>query len=191
MNHFKLIYQDYRLLLQRRKKFDPRQIKDRILARVYQRYPAFFRRWAKTAEIIEFSDIPWTPFDGEISYSRIALITTGGVHLSSQKPFNMKDPSGDPSFREIPANALSANLCITHDYYDHSDADKDINIVFPIERIRLLKRFGEIGDINTRHFSFMGHITGPHIETLLRETAPRVAGKLKEDGVNVALLTPA
>lgn len=119
------------------------------------------------------------------------MITTGGVHLSSQKPFDMKDPSGDPSFREIPADTPSENLCITHNYYDHSDADKDINIVFPIERLRLLKQFGEIGDINPRHFSFMGHIMGPHIETLLRETAPRVADKLKEGGVKAAILTPA
>jgi D-proline reductase (dithiol) PrdB len=171
--------------------FDPRQIKDRILARVYQRYPALFKRWVEKAEIIEFSEVPWTPFDGEISRSRIALITTGGVHLSSQQLFDMKDPYGDPSFREIPANTPSENLCITHNYYDHSDADKDINIVFPIERIRLLKQFGEIGEINTRHFSFMGHLLGPHIDTLLNESAPRVAGMLKEDGVTVLILTPA
>jgi D-proline reductase (dithiol) PrdB len=177
--------------LQRRKKFDPRHIKDRILAKVYQRYPALFKRWVKKAEIIEFSDIPWTPFDGETSQSRIALITTGGVHLSSQQPFDMKDPSGDPSFREIPADTHPDNLTITHIYYDHWDADRDINIVFPIERIRLLKNSGEIGSINSRHFSFMGHISGQHIDTLINETASRVARILKGDGVDVAILTPA
>ncbi len=103
----------------------------------------------------------------------------------------MKDPSGDPSFREIPADTPPNNLTITHIYYDHSDADKDINIVFPIERIRLLKDMGEIGAVNDRHFSFMGHIRGYHIDTLLNETAPRVASILKEDGVDVAILTPA
>lgn len=103
----------------------------------------------------------------------------------------MKDPSGDPSFREIPANEPPDNLLITHIYYDHSDADKDINIVFPIERIRLLKQFGEIGDVNARHFSFMGHVMGHHIDTLFNQTAPSVAGKLTEDGVDVAILTPA
>lgn len=119
------------------------------------------------------------------------MITTGGVHLSSQHPFNMKDPSGDSSFREIPADTTPDNLSITHIYYDHSDADKDINIIFPIERIRLLKNAGEIGSVNSRHFSFMGHIRGNHIEALLNETAPRVASILKEDGVDVAILTPA
>jgi D-proline reductase (dithiol) PrdB len=50
---------------------------------------------------------------------------------------------------------------------------------------------GEIGAVNDRHFSFMGHIKGNHIDTLLNETAPRVAKMLKEDGVDVAILTPA
>jgi D-proline reductase (dithiol) PrdB len=103
----------------------------------------------------------------------------------------MKDSCGDPSFREIPADTTTDNLTITHIYYDHSDADKDINIVFPIERIRLLKNSGEIGSVNPRHFSFMGHIRGNHIDTLLNETAPRVASILKGDGVDVAILTPA
>jgi D-proline reductase (dithiol) PrdB len=103
----------------------------------------------------------------------------------------MKDPSGDPSFREIPAETKPDNLSITHIYYDHSDADKDINIVFPIERIQLLKNSGEIGSVNPRHFSFMGHIKGHHIDRLLSETAPRVANKLKQDNVDVAILTPA
>ena len=103
----------------------------------------------------------------------------------------MLDPSGDPSFREIAADTTPDNLTITHIYYDHSDADKDINIVFPIERIRLLKDMGEIGALNDRHFSFMGHIQSNHIDTLLNETAPQVTTMLKGDGVDVVILTPA
>ena len=103
----------------------------------------------------------------------------------------MKDPAGDPTFREIPADTSHENLTITHDYYDHSDADKDINIVFPIERVLDLKELGNIGDVNYRHFSFMGHITNQHVHTLMRATAPRVAAALKADGVDIVILTPA
>ena len=127
----------------------------------------------------------------DISRCRLALITTGGVHLRSQPPFDMKDPAGDPSFREIPADASPRNLKITHNYYDHSDADRDINIVFPIERIRILEEEGDIGAVNHRHFSFMGHITHHHIDTLVTDTAPRVAAMLKADGVDITILTPA
>jgi D-proline reductase (dithiol) PrdB len=103
----------------------------------------------------------------------------------------MKDPAGDPTFREIPADISHENLAITHNYYDHSDADKDINIVFPIERVLELKKFGDIGDVNRRHFSFMGHITNHHVHTLMRTTAPQVASALKADGVDIVILTPA
>ncbi|MHC4459190.1 MAG: glycine/sarcosine/betaine reductase selenoprotein B family protein [Planctomycetota bacterium] len=179
------------MILVKEKKFEPRQLKDKFAAKLLTKYPILFNKWAKKADILEFRDSPWMPFAGDTVRSRIALITTGGVHLLSQQPFNMKDPSGDPSFREIPADTPPDNLSITHIYYDHTDADKDINIVFPIERIRLLRQFGEIGSVNPRHFSFMGHISGQHIDTLINETAPRVANKLKEDNVDVTILTPA
>jgi len=103
----------------------------------------------------------------------------------------MTDPSGDPTFREIPADASPSDLLIKHNYYDHSDADKDINILLPIERVFDLKQAGDIGDVNYRHFSFMGHIMHHHIDTLIEKTAPQVATELKSDNVDIAILTPA
>ena len=126
-----------------------------------------------------------------MTLSRLALITTGGVHLRSQMPFNMKDPSGDPSFREIPADTPPVDLTITHNYYDHRDADEDINIMLPIQRAIDLQEAGDIGQVNGRHFSFMGHITGPHIDTLMEKTAPQVATLLKADDVDLVILAPA
>jgi len=171
--------------------FDLREKKDKFIAKWLTKYPSLFRKWVHHTKFIEFSDSPWAPFDSDISTSRLALVTTGGVHLKSQKPFNMKDPSGDPTFREIPADTQPADLTITHNYYDHADADKDINIVFPIERVQELKQSNEVGDVNYRHFSFMGHIMHHHIKTLMKETAPRVAAALKSDNVDIVILTPA
>ena len=140
---------------------------------------------------MEFSQSPWNEIDKPIYECRLALITTAGVHLKSQTPFNMKDPNGDPSYREIPADICASDLTITHNYYDHSDADRDINIVFPIERVQTLEESGDIGCINYRHFSFMGHITHHHIHTLVNDTVPIVVDMLKTDGVDIAILTPA
>jgi len=172
-------------------KFDFREKKDQFIAKLLTKYPSLFRKWVHRSKFIEFSDSPWTPFDGDISTCRLALVTTGGVHLKSQKPFNMKDPAGDPTFREIPADTQTEDLTITHNYYDHADADKDVNIVFPIERVQELNQSNEIGDVNYRHFSFMGHIMHHHIKTLMKETAPRVAAALKSDEVDIVILTPA
>jgi D-proline reductase (dithiol) PrdB len=166
-------------------------MQNRLVAKLLRRFPTLFKKWVQRSRFIEFSDSPWTQLDRDISRCRLALITTGGVHLRSQTPFNMADPAGDPTFREIPANTSPNDLSITHNYYDHADADKDINIVLPIERVQDLKKFGEIGDINARHFSFMGHIKQHHIDTLVNNTAPKVAEALRLDGVDIAILTPA
>jgi D-proline reductase (dithiol) PrdB len=168
-----------------------KQLKDKLIARLFTRYPSRLRRYAQKARIARYSQTPWTSFMGDLAKSRLALITTAGVHLKSQPPFDMKDRQGDPSFREIPAEAKPADLSITHNYYDHRDAVRDVNIVFPLERVRLLEQFGEIGQVNHCHFSFMGHISNRHLDTLINETAPRVAEKLRADGVDIALLTPA
>ena len=168
-----------------------RQIKNKIFGRLFTKHPALVNLWARHSNFVEFSNSPWTPLTKATHQCRLALVTTGGVHLMSQHPFDMMNPDGDPTFREIPADTSPEDLEITHDYYDHTDADRDINVVFPIGRVLELKNSGEIGDVNHRHFSFMGHIKNLHISTLLNNTAPRVASALKEDGVDIAILTPA
>lgn len=168
-----------------------RQKKDKFIANLLTKYPRLLDKWIQKSEFIEFNDSPWTQLEREVNQCRVTLITSGGVHLKSQTPFNMTDPAGDPTFREIPANISPSDLTITHNYYDHSDAEKDINIILPIERIQDLKQSDDIGDVNHRHFSFMGHIMHHHIDTLMKDTAPNVAAKLKSDKVDIAILTPA
>jgi D-proline reductase (dithiol) PrdB len=103
----------------------------------------------------------------------------------------MTDSMGDPTFRVIDAGTITGDYTITHDYYDHRDADRDLNIVFPIERLEELHAIGCIGGLSDMHFSFMGHIDGRHVETLLNRKVPRVARILKDLQVDAVLLTPA
>ena len=117
---------------------------------------------------------------------RLALVTTGGVHLPDQLRFDIDDPSGDCSYREIPAGA--ADLTWTHAYY-RPDEKTDLDSVFPLWTLRELEREGVVGELGPRHFSFMGAIHDPG--PLAAETAPEVAGKLVEDGVEAVLLTPS
>jgi D-proline reductase (dithiol) PrdB len=165
--------------------------KDRILAKFFTRYPVLVDRWAESKEFVTNLDTPWAMLSKEVSECRIALVTTAGVHLRMQPPYDMEDKDGDPTFREISSHTLPAELTITHNYYDHRDADQDINVVFPIQRLRELRAKGMIGGIAPRHFAFMGHISGRHLGTLLRRTGPEVARLLKEDGAEAVFLTPA
>jgi D-proline reductase (dithiol) PrdB len=168
-----------------------RRSKDRILARLFTRFPALVHRWAKSHKFVVNVDTPWTPLSKTLKQCRVALVTTAGVHLRSQPPYDMEDKDGDPSFREIPSNTPLSDLMITHNYYDHGDADLDINIVLPAERLRELAAERIIAGIAPRHFSFMGHILGRHVETLVTRTAPAVAALLKGDGADIVFLTPA
>jgi D-proline reductase (dithiol) PrdB len=118
--------------------------------------------------------------------SRLALVTTGGVHLPDQPRFDIDDPAGDCSYREIPATAN--DLTWTHAYY-RPDEGSDLDAVFPLETLRRLVRDGVVGELAPRHFSFMGAIHD--LDPLAESTAPEVAGKLVEDQVDVVLLTPS
>ena len=168
-----------------------RQIKDKFIAVLLAKYPALFDYWVKSGKFREFADTPWVDMTKDVSKCRLALITTGGVHLKSQTPFDMVDPDGDPGFREIPSDSSVEDLMITHNYYDHRDADQDINIVLPVERVRELKETKEIAEIASCHLSFMGHIINKKIDELIDKTAPEVVRLLKNDNVDIVLLTPA
>ena len=64
---------------------------------------------------------------------------------------------------------------ITHDYYDHRDADKDINIVLPVQRLTDMAAAGFICSVAARHIGYMGHIDKQHIATLVNRSAPETA----------------
>lgn len=167
------------------------RMKNRGLAALATAFPSLGDRFAAgyRAERQD-DDVPWYAVTKPLATSTIALVTTAGVHQREQPPYDMHDRDGDPSFRELDLERPLDSLMITHDYYDHTDADRDLNVVLPVERLRELAAAGEIGGVARLGYGFMGHITGPHLETLKRRTAPEVAGRLKMARVDVALLAP-
>ena len=162
-----------------------------MVVQAFKHVPWLASRWAKSHQFVEGRDIPWTPLSKPVAESVIALVTTAGVHLKSQEPFDMDDPDGDPSFREIPSDARKEDLTITHKYYDHSAADRDINVVLPLDRMREFVAGGRIRGVAPVVYGFMGHIHGRHLARLLAESAPEVARRLKSDGADAVVLTPA
>ncbi len=168
-----------------------KNIRNKLLAKLLTRFPSLADRAAQKVETYEVTDNdPWTPVIKELSDSRLALITTAGVHLKSQEPFDMVNTDGDATFRVILNDLPVSDYAITHDYYDHSDADKDVNIVFPIDRLRELVEGSFIGSLAARHYGFMGHIDGALVDELVTKTAPAVARMLAQDMVDCVLLTP-
>ena len=120
-----------------------------------------------------------------LSEATVAIITTAGLRQDG-------DPSwgpADASFRVFDIDAEDLQLGHLSPNFDRSGFVADINVVYPIDRLKEMAADGVIGRVAPRHISFMGAQDG-NMTTLRMDTAPAAAKLLKEDGVDVVLLTP-
>ena len=76
---------------------------------------------------------------------------------------------------------------ITHGGYDHTDVNKDINCMWPYQRMQELEKAGVIKKFCDVNAGFMGG--GGDIETFTNVIGPEVAQLFKEEGADVVLLT--
>lgn len=120
--------------------------------------------------------VPFTPFDYELSKATIAIVTAGGVHQRDHEAFNIADDLGDLSYRVISPDVESSQLMVTHHHYDHTDADQDINVVFPIDVLRELQNEGFIGGIAKKHIGYMGYTM--RLKDMYEQTAPQIADEI-------------
>jgi D-proline reductase (dithiol) PrdB len=151
-------------------------LKYRVLLRMYQ-----YRRldWA-----------PGSVLRKPLATARIAVVTTAGLYLPNQPPFDETVRGGDYSYRVIRDDVDLSDLRIGQrsDAFDPSGSKADKNVALPLDRLHELARERVIGHLAPRHFSFMGSISAPG--RLISETAPAVAAMLREDQVDGVLLTP-
>ena len=130
-----------------------------------------------------FKTTPWV-IGPPLSKRRLALISTAGLHRRADRPFEV----GASDYRVIPANTMANDLIMSHisTNFDRIGFQQDINVVFPLDRLRELVDRNIIGSLAHYHYSFMG-ATDPR---QLEGTARSLAGIMKNDGVNAALLVP-
>ncbi len=142
-------------------------------------------------------DFTWRAYDdysplnrmtANLGDARVALVTTVGAHLEDQEPFDLKDPAGDPTFREIPTNVSSGDLELTHRGYNTRQSKQDPNVVVPVDHLKAARECGRIGGLGSNIYSFMGFIADT--DPLMDESAPEVARRLKADRTDLVLLVP-
>lgn len=131
-----------------------------------------------------------TPLRKPLSACTVAVITTAGLSLPEQPPFDTTNKMGDSSFREFPGDIDPQLLEMNHRSwaFDQTGILCDRNLVMPLDRLREMQQRSEIGALAPHHYSFMGSIIGP--SRLIKQSAPEVARRLRDDHVDVALLTP-
>ncbi len=129
---------------------------------------------------------PWTRPAKPLAGCRIAIVTTAGLHLRSDRPF----APGEQGYRVLAGDAPAADILQSHTSlgFDRTAIMRDLNVTYPIDRLRELVARGEVGGVAPRHYSFMGALRDA--ARLERETGPEVGRRLREDGVHAALITP-
>ncbi len=140
------------------------------------------------------ADIPWTPPRKPLSESRVALITSAGVTLRTDRPFDQEGERrnpwwGDPSYRLIPRGTRTEDVRLYHLHIDTSYGESDLNCVMPLDRLEDLAADGIVGSSAPTHYSFMGYLLRP--EEFLRTSVPRMIDQMRSEKVDVALLAPA
>jgi glycine/betaine/sarcosine/D-proline reductase family selenoprotein B len=129
--------------------------------------------------------VPFTPFDKDLATATVALVSATGVYPPGQEPFPTQDP-GNITFRTIEAATETSALKIAHHHYDHSEADTDPNIVFPLDTLRELAVEGIIASVNDKHYSY-GFTT--RLRELYETTFPELADKIERSRTKLVLLT--
>jgi D-proline reductase (dithiol) PrdB len=117
---------------------------------------------------------------------RLAIVTTAGLHRRGDRPFS----PGDQTYRVIPSDTAPAEILQSHTSigFDRMPIMRDLNVSFPIDRVRELIACGDLGAPAPNNYSFMGALRdAPRIE---RETGPEVGRRLLDEGADAALITP-
>lgn len=147
------------------------------MAEIVKKYP-----------LIDSHDIPWTPYRGKPSEKTVAVLTSGGLYLKgSQSPFETRSIHGDPSIRHLPKSVRNEEIGIAHAHFDHSLAEQDINIIFPVHRLLELEGEGVIGSLAETLYS-VSYVN--NVVPLVNELVPELISRLEHDGVDVLLLVP-
>ena len=115
---------------------------------------------------------------------RVALISTAGLHRRGDRPFSL----GSEDYRVIPGDLKANDLIMSHisTNFDRTGFQQDLNVIFPIDRLREKAAKGEIGSLADFHYSFMGATEPEKMKSVIHQ----LTSLLKKDGVNVVLLVP-
>jgi D-proline reductase (dithiol) PrdB len=146
-----------------------------------QRFPAY--QWTVN------ESAPLTPLAKPLSECRVAMLTSGGVSRKDTHPFNPQ-ARNDLRLDAVDRDTAADFFVISDDYYNHSDADRDINCIFPIERLRELAAEHAIADVAPHHYSgFMGRTYTR--SAVSNEAAPALVRRLRDENVDAFVLVPA
>lgn len=138
--------------------------------------------------------IPWAAVTKPLAESRVALLSTAGLSMQGDEPFDMelerKRPTrGDPSWRALRSDATAESIEANHLHIDTGYIQRDLNVALPLDRLREAVADGTVGAMAERHYSIMGY-QGNDSSALVNRSAPEIAAAMKSEEVDLVLLAP-
>lgn len=127
-----------------------------------------------------------TPFVAgpPLAQRRVAIVSSAALIRRGDKPF----PFGSAETRFLAADWPADSLLMSHVSinYDRSGFQRDINTVYPLDRLRELAAQGTIAGVAETHYTIMGS-TDP---AGMVEAADQISGQLRQERIDAVLLSP-
>ena len=135
----------------------------------------------------------WAPMAKPLAECRVTLVSTAGIFMKGDESFDYEREWregiwGDPTHREIPRTAGQDDVEYSHLHIDTAFLQKDRNVAWPVDIFGAYEKEGKIGGLSDTLYSIMGYI--PNFNLLVKQTAPNMIAKMKEEGVDVAFIYP-
>ncbi len=132
---------------------------------------------------LEFDQVPLAVAP-PLADATVALVTTAAL-MHPGEPWS----AGTHEYRVFGRDELG-DVIVGHNStnFDRGGYIADRNVVFPIDRLLEMEAEGVIGGVAPRHLAFLGSTF--ELSTFMLDTGPAAAKLLRDDGVDVVLLTP-
>ncbi len=160
---------------------DSTQLRPGLWQTVNERYPG--------ALITKKTRVPLAKLKKPLSEARLCFVSTAGVQPKNSTPFDTVHPVGDYTFRRVPSNSKVSDLEIHQLKYPTAGAKRDLNVIFPIERLQELVKEKIIGELAENFYSFIGYnMDAERLENTLAEI---IAAAIEAEKPDAVLLAPA
>jgi len=157
------------------------QLRRGLWETVNERYPG--------SMITKTDLVPLAPLRVPLAQARLTFISTAGVQPRGTLPFDVVHPVGDYTFRTVASDSRPEDLEIHQLKYPTDGAHRDLNVIFPIQRLQELRDERVVGGLTDSFFSFIGYNMDPGL--LERTLAEELAQAVQDQQADLALLSPA
>ena len=161
----------------------------------YRFIPPSLAAWMRASIPDDFKgSIPWKPLEKPLNRIFFALVTSAGMSLKTDPPFDMEREKreatwGDPSYRAIPRETEEKDIQVHHLHINTSYLLQDMNVLLPLRRMAELEKEGIIGRLAPTSYSFYGFQWQG--TSFLEEAIGPISERMGKEGVEAVLLTPA